>query len=190
MKDSSTSIGLPEVMLGLLPGGGGLTRLPKLVALPQALDMVLTGRTLKADKAKKLGVVDAIVEPLGPGLKPQEERWVGTESIPSNVIRKIVLKIGFLRRNIEYLEEVAVQTASSLANGTLKVDRAKKGLVAKVTDFVMGIGFVRDKIFEKARGTVMKQTNGLYPAPLKVRVSITGQTLVALLTSLSSRLLT
>ena len=74
MKDPSTSIGLPEVMLGLLPGGGGLTRLPRLVALPQALDMVLTGRTLKADRAKKMGVVDAVVEPLGPGLKPLEER--------------------------------------------------------------------------------------------------------------------
>ncbi|CAG0913196.1 unnamed protein product, partial [Notodromas monacha] len=144
MKDPSTTIGLPEVMLGLLPGGGGTQRLPKLVPLPKALDMVLTGRSLKADQAKKLGVLDAVVDPLGPGLKPQE------------------------LRNMEYLEEVAVKTAAAIANGSIKVDRTKKPLLAKATDYIMNIGFVRDKIFEKAKGQVMKQTNGLYPAPLRI----------------------
>lgn len=55
VKDSKTALGLPEVMLGLLPGGGGTVRLPRLISLPNALDMELTGRTVRADKAKKLG---------------------------------------------------------------------------------------------------------------------------------------
>jgi enoyl-CoA hydratase/long-chain 3-hydroxyacyl-CoA dehydrogenase len=61
-------------MLGLLPGAGGTQRLPKLVGLPTSLDMMLTGKTLKADKAKKVGLVDLVVNPLGPGTKSAEER--------------------------------------------------------------------------------------------------------------------
>ena len=67
-----TGLGLPEVMLGLLPGGGGTQRLPGLVGLPTALDMTLTGRTLNAKKAKKSGLVDLVVDPLGAGLAPAD----------------------------------------------------------------------------------------------------------------------
>lgn len=55
------------VMLGLLPGAGGTQRVPKLAGIPTALDLALTGKTLKADKAKKLGLVDLLVDPIGPG---------------------------------------------------------------------------------------------------------------------------
>jgi len=72
VKDKKTGFGVPEVMLGLLPGAGGTQRLLKVTSLPNALDMMLTGRTLKADKAKKLGIIDATIEPLGPGIKPAE----------------------------------------------------------------------------------------------------------------------
>ena len=74
VKDKKTSLGLPEVMLGLLPGAGGTQRLPRLTALPNALDMALTGKTIKADKAKKFGIVDMLVNRLGPGLAPPEEK--------------------------------------------------------------------------------------------------------------------
>ncbi len=59
--DPKTAIGLPEVMLGLLPGAGGTQRLPRLVGLRAALDMILTGRTLRAAKARKIGLVDEVV---------------------------------------------------------------------------------------------------------------------------------
>jgi len=62
------------VMLGILPGGGGTQRLPRLVSLPTALDMVLTGKNVKADKAKKLGIVDILVNRLGPGVGTPEEK--------------------------------------------------------------------------------------------------------------------
>lgn len=75
VKDRKTGLGLPEVMLGLLPGGGGTQRLPRLVFLPDALDMQLTGKTVKADKAKKLGIVDLLVDPLGPGVGPATEKY-------------------------------------------------------------------------------------------------------------------
>ena len=68
VNEKKTALGLPEVLLGLLPGGGGTQRLPQLTSLPTTLDLILTGKSLKADKAKKLGLVDLTVQPLGPGL--------------------------------------------------------------------------------------------------------------------------
>lgn len=65
MNTRKTALGTPEVMLGLLPGAGGTQRLPNLIMLPEALDMMLTGRQVRADKAKKLGLVDLVVQPLG-----------------------------------------------------------------------------------------------------------------------------
>ena len=56
-----TVLGLPEVQLGLLPGSGGTQRLPKLVGLQKALDMMLTGKQLRAAQAKKYGLVDDVV---------------------------------------------------------------------------------------------------------------------------------
>lgn len=60
-----TSLGLPEVQLGLLPGGGGTQRLPKLLGAQTALDLLLTGKTLRAQKAKRVGLVDQLTIPYG-----------------------------------------------------------------------------------------------------------------------------
>lgn len=58
---NKTVLGLPEVQLGLLPGSGGTQRLPKLVGLQKALDMMLTGKQLRAKQALKAGLVDDMV---------------------------------------------------------------------------------------------------------------------------------
>ncbi|MDF2153772.1 fatty acid oxidation complex subunit alpha FadJ [Vibrio sp. CAU 1672] len=60
-ESDKTRLGLPEVQLGLLPGSGGTQRLPRLIGLLPSLDLILTGKQLRAKKAKKLGVVDACV---------------------------------------------------------------------------------------------------------------------------------
>ena len=59
--DSKTQLGQPEVQLGVLPAGGGTQRLPKLIGIAAALDMIITGRPARARKAKKLGLVDEVV---------------------------------------------------------------------------------------------------------------------------------
>ena len=56
-----TQLGLPEVQLGLIPGAGGCQRLPRLIGARGALDMILTGRSERAAKALKLGLVDELV---------------------------------------------------------------------------------------------------------------------------------
>uniref|UniRef100_A0A8D8R562 Trifunctional enzyme subunit alpha, mitochondrial n=1 Tax=Cacopsylla melanoneura TaxID=428564 RepID=A0A8D8R562_9HEMI len=144
VKDKKTGLGLPEVMLGLLPGAGGTQRLPRLTSLPNVLDMTLTGKTLKADKAKKFGIVDQLVDPLGPGLDHPE---TGT---------------------MAYLEEVAVQAASQLATGQLKINRTKPLIPDKALGLALKFDFVRNMIFGQAKEKVMKMSGGLYPAPLKI----------------------
>lgn len=59
--DSRTKFALPEVKLGLLPGGGGTQRLPRLVGLQKSLDMMLTGKNIYARQARKMGLVDEVV---------------------------------------------------------------------------------------------------------------------------------
>src|SRR5207302_5723930 len=58
-----TSLALPEVQLGLIPGMGGTQRLPRLVGLQAALDMILTGRSVRAKRALQMGLVDEMVHP-------------------------------------------------------------------------------------------------------------------------------
>uniref|UniRef100_A0A1Y1NJQ7 Trifunctional enzyme subunit alpha, mitochondrial n=1 Tax=Photinus pyralis TaxID=7054 RepID=A0A1Y1NJQ7_PHOPY len=143
VKDKKTSLGLPEVMLGLLPGAGGTQRLQRLVSIPSTLDLALTGKTVKADRAKKLGIVDLLVDPLGPGLDSPE------------------------RQTHKYLEETAVHVAKQLASGKLKVDR-QKSFTDKVLQFALQYDWVRNKVFGKAKEQVIKLSGGLYPAPLKI----------------------
>uniref|UniRef100_A0AAY3ZX45 Trifunctional enzyme subunit alpha, mitochondrial n=1 Tax=Denticeps clupeoides TaxID=299321 RepID=A0AAY3ZX45_9TELE len=138
-KNKKTVLGTPEVMLGLLPGAGGTQRLPKMVGLPSAFDMMLTGRNIRADKAKKMGLVDQLVDTLGPGLKGPEER------------------------TIEYLEEVAVGVARGLADKKVPMTKTKK-----IQEYVMGFEFVRNQVYKTVNNKVMKQTKGLYPAPMKI----------------------
>lgn len=63
-NDAKTVLGLPEVQLGLLPGSGGTQRLPALVGIAKALDMMLTGKQLRAKDAKKVGLVSDVVPPV------------------------------------------------------------------------------------------------------------------------------
>ncbi|NXJ86246.1 ECHA enzyme, partial [Trogon melanurus] len=142
-KDRKTVLATPEVLLGLLPGAGGTQRLPKMVGLPAAFDMMLTGRNIRADRAKKMGLVDQLVDPLGPGLKSPEAR------------------------TMEYLEEVAIGFARGLANRTMSSKRSK-GLVQRLTDYAMALPFVRQQVYKTVESKVQKQTKGLYPAPLKI----------------------
>lgn len=60
IKDAK--FGLPEVKLGLLPGGGGTQRLPRLIGVEPALDLILSGEHVSAAKALKLGIIDEILD--------------------------------------------------------------------------------------------------------------------------------
>ena len=59
---AGTQLGLPEVKRGLLPGGGGTQRLPRLVGVARALRMIVEGEQLDAAKAKEVGLIDAVID--------------------------------------------------------------------------------------------------------------------------------
>ena len=61
----NAKLGLPEVKLGLIPGYGGTQRLPRLIGVGRALDMVMTGRIVGAEEALSIGLVNRIVQPPG-----------------------------------------------------------------------------------------------------------------------------
>lgn len=60
-----TILGLSEVKLGLLPAGGGTQRLPRLIDLQRALDMMLTGKNIYPKQAKRMGLVDEVIHQYG-----------------------------------------------------------------------------------------------------------------------------
>ncbi|MEO0751441.1 MAG: 3-hydroxyacyl-CoA dehydrogenase NAD-binding domain-containing protein [Pseudomonadota bacterium] len=62
IAQEATRIGLPEVTLGLLPGGGGTQRLPRLVGMPTAIDLITKGKTIDAQTALQIGLIDEVFE--------------------------------------------------------------------------------------------------------------------------------
>ena len=58
----SAKVGLPEVLIGIMPGGGGTQRLPRLIGPKAALEMIVSGRHVPAEEAKRLGIIDELVE--------------------------------------------------------------------------------------------------------------------------------
>ncbi|MCX6199403.1 MAG: 3-hydroxyacyl-CoA dehydrogenase NAD-binding domain-containing protein [Bacteroidetes bacterium] len=125
--DKSTHFALPEVMLGLLPGGGGTQRLPRLIGIQKALDMMLTGKKIYGRKAKSIGLADKIT-------------------------------------NKESLLNAAIDFALQLSNKPL-VREDKRTFVEKLLE---SNPLTRRIIYTKAKEMVMKQTQGNYPAPLRI----------------------
>jgi 3-hydroxyacyl-CoA dehydrogenase/enoyl-CoA hydratase/3-hydroxybutyryl-CoA epimerase len=122
------TIGLPEVQLGILPGFGGTTRLPRLIGLIPSLDLLLTGRMLDPRRALKAGLVDAVL--------PHER-----------------------------FSERAVQWTEALLQDPHAVKRRTPPLGLRIAETIAPL---RNGILSQARGRVMKETHGHYPAPLEI----------------------
>ena len=75
--------GLPEVKMGLLPGGGGTQRLSRLIGIQASLPLLLEGATLDVDKAKDAGIVDAVATDSDDMLQ-QARTWIAANPAPQN----------------------------------------------------------------------------------------------------------
>ena len=62
LASTGTRLGLPEVTLGFVPGAGGTQRLPRLIGVQNALDVIVNGRLLPSERAQALGIVDEVVD--------------------------------------------------------------------------------------------------------------------------------
>jgi 3-hydroxyacyl-CoA dehydrogenase len=77
-----SKLGLPEIKLGLIPGAGGTQRLPRLIAPQEALQLMLKGETVSADRALELGLIDEIVDPgVMVSLSNHPEQLAGGEQV-------------------------------------------------------------------------------------------------------------
>lgn len=95
-------IGFPEVRLGIVPGFGGTQRLPRLIGLKRSLDLVVSGRAIRADEARRIGLVDRIVPTprlrrealalLAAGARP------GARDLGARAVRDLIGRIAPLRR--------------------------------------------------------------------------------------------
>jgi len=79
---STAQVGLPETRLGILPGAGGTYRLPALIGLGRARDLILTGRRVSAPEAYFLGIADRLVEVL-----PEEGMTRAKEEVLREAVR-------------------------------------------------------------------------------------------------------
>jgi 3-hydroxyacyl-CoA dehydrogenase/enoyl-CoA hydratase/3-hydroxybutyryl-CoA epimerase len=108
-----TRLGLPETQLGLIPGAGGTQRLPRLVGIAKALDLILTGKQLDAKRALRMGLVDeAVPEPLvlqvareraralGEGKRPRPERKERIRPPSAEELRTLALEENPIGRRI------------------------------------------------------------------------------------------
>jgi 3-hydroxyacyl-CoA dehydrogenase / enoyl-CoA hydratase / 3-hydroxybutyryl-CoA epimerase len=115
-----TKLGLPEVQLGLIPGLGGTQRLPRLIGVPAALDLILTGKQIDARRAFKLGLVDDTCHPAD--LARAAERWARTKSTKRAPVGGITG--GITRRATDLIARTPVAER-------LVFEKARAGVLAK-----------------------------------------------------------
>ncbi|MEE2689880.1 MAG: enoyl-CoA hydratase/isomerase family protein [Pseudomonadota bacterium] len=118
-------MGFPEIKLGVCTGWGGTQRLPRLVSLQNALDLLMSGRLIEADEAKEVGLVHSIVE--GDPLKAAisfAERFT-TNSLPAMAfVRKAIMHAS------EQTLEQGLRAETDLSVLSYKLDDAREGVAA------------------------------------------------------------
>ncbi|HUM52217.1 MAG TPA: 3-hydroxyacyl-CoA dehydrogenase NAD-binding domain-containing protein, partial [Chitinophagales bacterium] len=140
-NDKTTKMALPEVKLGLLPGGGGTQRLPRLIGLQAALDMMLTGKNMFPYPGLKAGLVDKVVH----------------VSSLQNAAQKMALEL--------------IATPIKRERNELNLDTLKAGFPAiqkSIMGLVLEAPLVNKIVFDQAKKMVDKQAHGNYPAPYKI----------------------
>jgi 3-hydroxyacyl-CoA dehydrogenase/enoyl-CoA hydratase/carnithine racemase len=132
-----TCFALPEVKLGILPGFGGTQRLPRLIGLPAALDMITTGRTIFPRQALRMGLAEGMVA-----------------SIPSTV------------RTLERIQkETLVQAAIAQARSLCSSPARRRPL--RATQRFFSVPGIRQLVCRYAMHQVIKRVRYFYPAPLR-----------------------
>jgi 3-hydroxyacyl-CoA dehydrogenase/enoyl-CoA hydratase/3-hydroxybutyryl-CoA epimerase len=81
LADARIQLGLPEVMLGVIPGAGGTQRLPRLIGIQASIELMAAGERLRPDKAKAKGLVDAVVPDLAAG-REAAFAWIAANKLP------------------------------------------------------------------------------------------------------------
>jgi 3-hydroxyacyl-CoA dehydrogenase / enoyl-CoA hydratase / 3-hydroxybutyryl-CoA epimerase len=139
-----TQLGQPEVQLGLIPGGGGTQRLPRLIGVQAALPLILTGKSVKPLRARKLGLVDEVVpQPILLDVAKRRARELAAGSLHP-------------------VRQHGVAPKGQRVKGLLKgLARKEAWTELALEDNPLG----RKVLFDQARRKLLAKTRGNYPAP-------------------------
>jgi 3-hydroxyacyl-CoA dehydrogenase/enoyl-CoA hydratase/carnithine racemase len=141
------SLGQPEVQIGLIPGAGGTQRLPRLIGLPNALEMITTGKPIRAETALQRALVDEVV--------PREALLEAARKAAHRFIKgELTLKLR-MTRNVIHRIPSAAEKSALLAYAKYMTFQKAKGYIApfKAIDaFEQGLGFDIEADIEKEVG--------------------------------------
>lgn len=125
-----SSIGLPEIKIGILPGFGGTQRLPRLIGLPESLKIILAGKVLKPKQALRVGLVDAVL-PYNDLIDRAVEIISSKKTPQSKISLKDKIAGFFLLRNLAFKEarkSIIKKTKGFYPAPLLAIDVIKHGL--------------------------------------------------------------
>jgi 3-hydroxyacyl-CoA dehydrogenase len=144
----SAKCGLPEVKLGILPGAGGTQRLPRLVGVPKALEMIVSGEPVGAAEAKSLGLIDAILDgDLLTGAIAFAEGVAATRPLPR--VRDLSAQVDKAKLAPGFFEKAAKDAAARARGGRAPV-RCVEAVKAAV-ELPFDVGLKREReLFEEA----------------------------------------
>jgi len=99
-------IGLPEILLGIIPGGGGTQRLSRLVGPSRAKDLILTGRTVEAAEALRIGLVDRVVA--------RHDVFAAASALAAEAARGALVAHGLAKRAVDEGSELSLDEGLDL----------------------------------------------------------------------------
>ncbi|QIR15012.1 fatty acid oxidation complex subunit alpha FadJ [Shewanella aestuarii] len=131
--DKKTVLGVPEVQLGLLPGGGGTQRLPRLVGVTTALDMMLTGKQIRPKQALKMGLVNDVVPNtilLETAIELAKKGKSAAKPVKKSALNKLLESTSFTRDIVfdQASKQVAKKTAGNYPAPAKIIDCVRQGL--------------------------------------------------------------
>jgi 3-hydroxyacyl-CoA dehydrogenase/enoyl-CoA hydratase/3-hydroxybutyryl-CoA epimerase/3-hydroxyacyl-CoA dehydrogenase/enoyl-CoA hydratase/3-hydroxybutyryl-CoA epimerase/enoyl-CoA isomerase len=140
-RDEKTSFGFPEVKLGILPGWGGTARLPRIVGLANAIEMITGGESIDADEAYKMGLAQDIVD-----VPPTEQQ-------SGDVIDDDL-------RAARLLDAAVRMIGAEHETGSYRTDRKRWSGPIQISETELGF------LGATASAYIQGQTEGHYPAPI------------------------
>jgi len=120
-------MGLPEIKLGLIPGYGGTQRLPRLVGEARALEIIMTGRTVDADEASRIGLVHRLIDG-----EPLEAGMAFARGLTGFSLRTLEFARAAVRRAAELPLSEGLKAEAELSTLTYRTADAEEGMAAFV----------------------------------------------------------
>ena len=128
LASENAVLGLPEVSLGIIPGYGGTQRLPRLVGKGRALELILTGRRIKADEAERIGLVNRVV--------PRAELMAEAEALARAIVKNGPLAVSAALEAAHHGLELGLAAGQRLESGLFGLLAATRDMHEGLTAFL------------------------------------------------------